>query len=78
MTEEKPFIGFHAAVALLHAARALDVSRLGEVTAAMRLARGKWLRPDTDRDTTLRLVEEEIGRRLSQAGSGSTAAPSGP
>lgn len=64
LTEEKPFIGFHAALALLNAARTVEVARLGEIGDAIASVRRKFWKPDTDRDTTLRLAEEEIARRL--------------
>jgi len=62
---EKPFIGYHAAVALLSAARSLDIKQLGLVKAALEVARGsaQRLRPDTDRSATLELALDELNRR---------------
>jgi hypothetical protein len=61
---EKPFIGYHAALALLSAARALDLSDLHAVRLALDRARSPRLRPDTDRETTLSYVDDELRRRL--------------
>jgi hypothetical protein len=63
--DEKPFIGYHAALALLAAARQLGTEDLGDVEAALRVAESATsrLRPDTDRQTTLRYVAEELARR---------------
>jgi hypothetical protein len=69
LTEEKPFIGFHAALALLNAARTVEATRLGEIGDAIASARRKFWKPDSDRDVTLRLAEEEIARRLGHADS---------
>ena len=61
---EKPFMGYHAALALLNAARALDVEDLPKVRDAIAEARASKLDPDTDRDTTLRYAEEAVNERL--------------
>ena len=61
---ERPFVGYHAAIALLSAARALDVSDLPAVSLAAEEARTARLRRDTDRETTLSYVDIEIERRL--------------
>jgi hypothetical protein len=60
---EKPFVGYHAAVALLTAARTLEVAELPQVREAIAKAKSAHLHPDSDRDTTLRYAEEEIARR---------------
>jgi hypothetical protein len=62
---EKPFIGYHAALALLSSARSVDIKELGQVRAAVDGARrsAQRLRPDTDRSATLELALDEINRR---------------
>jgi hypothetical protein len=62
---EKPFIGYHAAVALLSAARSLNIKQLDLVRAALEVARrsAQRLRPDTDRSVTLELALDELNRR---------------
>jgi hypothetical protein len=63
---EKPFVGYHAALAFLSAARSLDIEDLRQVRAALELARQgtRGLRPDTDRETVLRHADDELVRRL--------------
>jgi hypothetical protein len=65
---EKPFVGYHAALALLSAARSLTVDQLPEVRAAVALAREgtRHLRPDTDRETMLRHADAELDRRMTR------------
>lgn len=62
---EKPFIAYHAALALLAAARELPHDELGQLGAALRQAESSAarLRPDTDRARTLKFVDEEFQRR---------------
>lgn len=62
---EKPFLGYHAAVGLLAAARELPMEDLPRVEQALMQAEAAAgrLRPDTDRATTLRFVREELDRR---------------
>jgi hypothetical protein len=62
---EKPFIGYHAAVALLAAARELPDGDLPQVEEALIQAEAaaRRLRPDTDRATTLGFVRKELQRR---------------
>lgn len=66
---EKPFIQYHAAVALLNAARTLEVADLPKVREAVAVAKGRAaeLRRDPDRDTTLQYAEKEVARRLASA-----------
>jgi hypothetical protein len=61
---EKPFTGYHAALALLSAARTLDPSALPAVAAAVQQAREARVRRDSDRDLTLAYAENELERRL--------------
>jgi hypothetical protein len=63
LAHERPFIGYHAALALLNAARTLDGTDLPRVRDALALARRAAVKQDTDRDSTLRLAEEELTRR---------------
>ena len=62
---EKPFVGYHAAIALLAAARALQDEDLTEVERSIRNAEegAADLRSDTDRMSTLALAERELARR---------------
>jgi hypothetical protein len=64
--DEKPFVGYHAALGLLAAARSLDVDDLTHVQEALEAARRstQHLRPDTDRETMLRYTNEELLRRM--------------
>jgi hypothetical protein len=67
---EKPFIGYHAAVALLAAARELppgDLPAVGEALARAE-ATTRRLRPDTDRSATLQFAREELDRRAGDGG----------
>lgn len=68
LRSEKPFVGYHAALALLSAARSLDVEDLPNVQAALDVARTgtRGLRRDTDRETILRYTEDELVRRQAQ------------
>lgn len=63
---EKPFVGYHAALGLLSAARSLDIEDLPKVQAALDEARQgtRRLRPDTDRETVLRHTDDELKKRL--------------
>ena len=63
---EKPFIGYHAVVALLAAARELPIEDLTQVRIALRQAKylAAELGPDIDRAVALRLADEELERRL--------------
>ena len=62
VAEEKPFIGYHAAVALLVAARTLESSHHAELQAAVQKARKSvgWRLKDTDRDRVLSDAENEL------------------
>jgi hypothetical protein len=62
---ETPFVGYHAALALLAAARGLGPDELPEVRRALNhaAALASRLRRDTDRATTLRHAEDELLRR---------------
>jgi len=62
---EKPFIGYHAALALLDAARALPFAQLSQVAAAVDRAEecSERLRTDTDRANTLGYARRELARR---------------
>lgn len=62
VAEEKPFIGYHAAVALLVAVRRLDPPHYAKLLAAIQRARGSvgWRLKDTDRDRTLADAEKEL------------------
>lgn len=62
---EKPFVGYHAALALLHAARLLPAGDLPRLAAAMGRAEAcaERVRPDTDRASTLRHAHLEMARR---------------
>jgi hypothetical protein len=65
IASEKPFIGYHAAVALLAAARELpgdDLPRVEEALIQAEAVAGR-LRPNTDRATTLGFVRDELTRR---------------
>jgi hypothetical protein len=64
--QEKPFVGYHAALALLSAARTVELSALATVEAAVQRARSARVRRDTDRDITLGHVEDELRRRRSE------------
>jgi hypothetical protein len=65
--DRQPFIGYHAAVALLSAARTLRVEDLDAVQRAIERAIDgtQRLRPDTDRSVTLRNAHDEVRRRRS-------------
>ena len=69
MVVEKPFVAYHAAVALLAAARTLPETSLDVVAAGVAQARegARNLRRDSDRDVTLRRAEVELVRRRSHA-----------
>ena len=64
--DEKPFVGYHAAVALLAAAREISSTDLAAVRAAVDTAsqHAKPLRSDEDRVNTLRYAEQQIQRRI--------------
>lgn len=64
---EKPFIAYHAALALLGAARELPHDELGQLDAALKQAESSAARlsPDTDRARTLKFADEELQRRHS-------------
>jgi len=67
---EKPFIGYHAAVALLAAARELpndDLPLVEDALVRAEAAAGR-LRRDADRAMTLRFVREELDRRKDASG----------
>lgn len=64
---ERPFIGYHAALALLAAARMLEVNDLPKVREATSEARRVPIRRGTDRDVTLRYAEDEIARRTTRS-----------
>jgi hypothetical protein len=62
---EKPFIGYHAALGLLDAARILSDDHLDQVATAVDRAEAcsSRLRPDADRATTLAYTRQELARR---------------
>ena len=62
---EKPFIGYHAAVALLEAARSLPIEDCGRLKTALQHALGlaAKLPSDPDRILVLKSAEHEINRR---------------
>jgi hypothetical protein len=66
---EKPFIGYHAAVALVAAARELPQHQLPDVASAIDAAEAAAARlpADADRTFTLRNARRELDRRLSGA-----------
>ncbi len=68
---EKPFLGYHAAVALLAAARTLPDRDIDAIDQAVKqaIAGAKRLRPDTDRAVTLANAEDEVRRRRSRLAS---------
>lgn len=63
--EEKPFVGYHAALALLHAARLLPPEDLPRLNEALERANTCADRagPDSDRSMTLRHAHREMARR---------------
>ena len=65
---EKPFIGYHAALGLVSAARTLDASELPLARDAIARPKRTPLPPDRDRDTTPRYAEDEIARSMSGGG----------
>ena len=66
--EAQPFVGYHAAVALVAAARQLDCSHKPEIDAAIALGHKRLGRkPSTDRGRTLTSAEAEIRRRCLEA-----------
>lgn len=62
---EKPFIGYHAALALLEAVRALPPEDLDQVARALERAEdcARSQRVDTDRNVTLDHARRELSRR---------------
>ena len=66
---EKPFVGYHAALGLLSAARSLDVEDLPSVQTAVDVARRgiRRKRSDADRETVLGYTEDELLRRRAQS-----------
>ncbi|WP_154794122.1 DUF4062 domain-containing protein [Occultella kanbiaonis] len=70
MPAEQPFLGYHAAVALLVAARDLPVESLDQVAHALERAESMWSRllRSTDRSRVLDNVRGELKRRLSGTG----------
>jgi Domain of unknown function (DUF4062) len=66
---EKPFVGYHAAVALATAARDLEAEHLPKLRAALTRATqlASRLRSDADRSTTLAYAESELARREAAA-----------
>lgn len=63
LNSERPFIGYHAALALLAAARTLEVKDMPNVRDAVSEARRASIGRTTDRDITLRQAEDEAARR---------------
>jgi hypothetical protein len=65
--EEKPFVGYQAAVALLEAVRSLPSSNCAELHVAVAQARefAERLRGDEDRLHVLKNAQEELSRRCS-------------
>ena len=70
IAREKPFVGYHAAVALLAAARDLPDEHLDAVGHAVTRAEeaASRLRPDTDRAATLRSARATLERREARTG----------
>ena len=62
LAEDKPFIGYHAAVALLVAVRRLDPPHYARLQEAIQKARKsvRWKFKDTDRDQVLDEAEKEL------------------
>jgi hypothetical protein len=67
LSVEKPFIGYHAALALLAAARTLEVKDLPKVREAITQARRASGYQDSDRNNTLRYAENEVARRITES-----------
>lgn len=67
LNAERPFIGYHAALALLAAARMLEVKDMSKVRDAISEARRASIGHNTDRDITLRHAEDEVVRRTSHS-----------
>jgi hypothetical protein len=67
LAAERPFIGYHAALALLTAARMLDVKDLPRVRDAIAEAKRAPIRYDEDRMIVLRHAEDEARRRETQS-----------
>jgi hypothetical protein len=65
---EKPFVGYHASLALLYAARLMPAEQFERVETALDGADAcsRRLRADTDRSSTLRYAREELQRRSLQ------------
>lgn len=64
---ERPFIGYHAALALLAAARALDVKDLPRVRDVITEAIQAPISFDSDRSIALRHAQDEVDRRVAQS-----------
>jgi len=63
---EKPFIGYHAALALLAAARTLEVKDLSKVREAIARAIRTPSYQDSARNSVLRHAEDEVARRITE------------
>lgn len=64
---EKPFIGYHAALALLAGARTLDAKDLPGVRGVITEAIRAPISFDSDRTTVLRHALDEVDRRIAQS-----------
>jgi hypothetical protein len=63
---EKPFVGYHAAVALRVAANRLPIEDIATIRSCVEQARARSrLRPDSDRDRTMQLALADLARRIS-------------
>jgi len=68
---ERPFVGYHAAVALRAAVRPLVTMHFGELQRCLESALvSVWDRPDPDRDRTLQLALSELQKQRKGAESG--------
>jgi hypothetical protein len=67
LSAEKPFIGYHAALALLTAARTLEVEDLPKVRESITQARRALSDQDSDRTTVLRHAQDEVARRITES-----------
>lgn len=63
ISEERPFVGYHAAVALLTAVRRLDTSHCPALRRALEMARAASAPADSDRDKILSISYEELSTK---------------
>jgi hypothetical protein len=76
---ERPFVAYHAAVALRAAVQGLSTEHLGALRAALTRVHEliAQAEPDADRDRILGLAERELGERLTPRAPFATAAAGG-